>query len=134
MSSLLDPRAVRDWCRQKFLSKENVLKTKETVEENEEEGKYVDALVIKEVFQSVGDGKSLIASAITGKGVNTDAMAAFSEMAENIWKIKAEGAVVGNGVDLSMLLLKYDSKKTDEFYKGASNNGGLEMSIQEVLS
>lgn len=132
--SFLDSRAIRDWCKQKFLSKDNVLKTKETVEANEKEGKSVDALVIKEVFQSVGDGKSLIASAITDKGVDTDARAAFSEMAENIGKIKSEGAAVGNGVDLSTLLLKYNSKKADEFYKGASNNGVVEISIQEVLS
>lgn len=132
--SFLDSRAIRDWCKQKFLSKDNVLKTKETVEANEKEGKSVDALVIKEVFQSVGDGKSLIASAITDKGVATDARAAFSEMAENIGKIKSEGAAVGNGADLSTLLLKYNSKKADEFYKGASNNGVVEISIQEVLS
>lgn len=131
--SFLDSRAIRDWCKQKFLSKDNVLKTKETVEANEKEGKSVDALVIKEVFQSVGDGKSLIASAITDKGVATDARAAFSEMAENIGKIKSEGAAVGNGADLSTLLLKYNSKKADEFYKGASNNGVVEISIQEVL-
>lgn len=86
--SLLDGRAVRDWCKQTFQFKGDMLKTVETVKENTEEGKSVDALVIKEVFQSVSDGKELLASAITGKGVSTDAGATFSIMAENVGKIQ----------------------------------------------
>lgn len=89
--SLLDSRAIRDWVKQKFLSVDNVLKTKETVEANTEEGKSVDALVVKEVFQSVSDGKSLVASAITDKGVQTDATATFQEMATNIGLISGGG-------------------------------------------
>lgn len=129
--ALLDPRAMRDWCRQKFLSKDNVLKTKETVEANEAEGKSVDALVIKEVFQSVSDGKSLIASAITDKGVQTDATATFSEMAGNISTIQSGGGSSGM-VNLSIFQLQYNSKKADGFYKGAVNNGSADITVQEV--
>lgn len=47
---------------------------------------------VNECFQSVSDGKALIASAITGKKVPTDATATFEEMASNISKI-----VLGSG-------------------------------------
>lgn len=46
---------------------------------------------LNEVFTSVSNGKSLIASAITDKGVITDAEATFEEMAENIGKIAGGG-------------------------------------------
>ncbi len=39
---------------------------------------------VKEVFQSVSSGKEIIASAITDKGVETDAQATFTTMAQNI--------------------------------------------------
>ena len=39
-------------------------------------------------FQSASSGKSLIAAAITGKGVSTEANASFQTMAENINAIK----------------------------------------------
>jgi len=42
---------------------------------------------LEEVFQSVSNGKSLIASAITDKGVTTDADTTFEAMAENISNI-----------------------------------------------
>lgn len=93
--SFLDPKAMRDWCIQRFQSKDDILKTKEGVEENTEEGKCVDALVVKEVFQSVSNGKHLIASAITGKGVQTDAGDTFETMAGNIGEIVAGGGGSG---------------------------------------
>lgn len=68
-----------------------VLTSKEDVQENVEAGKLVDALVVKEVFQSVSEGKSVIASAITDKGVQTDAEATFTVMAENIGQISSGG-------------------------------------------
>lgn len=39
---------------------------------------------VEECFQSVSDGKALLASAITDKRVNTDATATFAQMAANI--------------------------------------------------
>lgn len=43
---------------------------------------------LDDCFQSVSDGKELVASAITGKGVTTDATATFEQMATNISSIK----------------------------------------------
>lgn len=75
-----------------------VLATKEEVQGNVESGKLVDALVIKEVFQSVSDGKGAIASAITDKGVQTDAEDTFAVMAENIGQISTgDGTGSGGG-------------------------------------
>ena len=65
-----------------------VLDSIESVHNNTTSGKLVDGLVIKEVFQSVSNGKELIASAITDKGVQTDANVTFSKMAENIGLIE----------------------------------------------
>lgn len=42
---------------------------------------------LNEVFQSVSSGKSVIASAITDKGIETDAEATFETMANNIKNI-----------------------------------------------
>ena len=47
---------------------------------------------LNEVFQSVSDGKSLIASAITDKGIATDATATFDTMAGNIRAIESGGS------------------------------------------
>ena len=47
---------------------------------------------IDEVFQSVSDGKELIADAITDKGVTTSASDTFSTMATNIENIPSGGA------------------------------------------
>lgn len=94
--AFLDSRAIRDWCRKEFVSNDDVLKTKEAVTANAEEGKIADALVIKEVFQSVSDGKGLVASAITDKGILTDATAAFEVMADNIRQIESGGSGGGN--------------------------------------
>lgn len=69
----------------------DVLNTVEEVNENTDPGKLVDALAIKEVFQSVSDGKEKIASAITDKGIETDATATFETMAQNIGQIKGDG-------------------------------------------
>lgn len=46
---------------------------------------------INEVFQNVSNGKRLIASAITDKGVNTSDTATFQEMATNIGNISSTG-------------------------------------------
>lgn len=43
---------------------------------------------IDELFQSVSNGKSLIAEAITDKGVSTSSSASFATMASNIGKIE----------------------------------------------
>jgi len=50
---------------------------------------------LNEVFQSVSNGKDLIASAITDKGVETDADATFETMANNISLISGAGSLNG---------------------------------------
>lgn len=69
----------------------DVLESAQEVIENTEPGKLVDSNVIKEVFQSVSEGKEKIASAITDKGVETDATDTFSTMAQNISDIQTGG-------------------------------------------
>ena len=48
---------------------------------------YIDTKY-NELFQSVSNGKKLVASAITGKGITTDATATFATMATNINNIR----------------------------------------------
>ena len=48
---------------------------------------YIDTKY-NELFQSVSNGKTLVASAITDKGISTDATATFSTMATNISNIR----------------------------------------------
>lgn len=50
--------------------------------------KVPEANAVKSCFQSVSNGKALVASAITDKGVNTDATATFEVMANNIKSIQ----------------------------------------------
>lgn len=69
----------------------DILKSIESINENTIEGKVADALVVKEVFQSVSNGKQLVASAITDKGVETEATDTFAVMAENIKSIPSNG-------------------------------------------
>ena len=57
----------------------------------DENGETVETR-LNEVFQSVSNGKSLIASAITDKGITTEADATFQTMADNIGKISVSGS------------------------------------------
>ena len=73
------------------VSQTDILKSIESVNENTIEGKVADALVIKQVFQSVSNGKQLVASTITDKGIKTEATDTFATMAENIKSIPSNG-------------------------------------------
>lgn len=84
-------KAVQTWGNATFMKKHEILGTLDEVVENEEPNKLVDSNVVKEVFQSVSDGKELIASAITDKGVKTDATDTFATMAQNISDIPTVG-------------------------------------------
>ena len=66
--------------------------------ENPVQNKIITAK-LNEVFQSVSNGKSLIASAITDKGIATAADATFQVMATNIGKISS-----GSGQSISNVL------------------------------
>ena len=56
---------------------------------------------LNEVFQSVSDGKSKIAAAITDKGINTAADATFNTMANNISKIEAGSSIQKDNTKIS---------------------------------
>ena len=56
---------------------------------------------INEVFQSVSNGKKLVANAITGKGVNTLATDTFQTMATNIGKISAGVSIEGKIITIN---------------------------------
>ncbi|HBI61936.1 MAG TPA: hypothetical protein DDY31_12125, partial [Lachnospiraceae bacterium] len=84
-----------------------ILSTAGDVQDNKDSGKLVDALVIKQVFQFVSEGKKTIALAITDKGVDTSATDSFAQMAEKIKSIQGghgmgEGAVAKKIVNISM--------------------------------
>lgn len=60
---------------------------------------------VDELFTSVSNGKSLIAGAITDKGVSTSADATFQQMAENIGKIdSASGFYIAKGESIQNLI------------------------------
>lgn len=71
--------------------KYTILDSLAAILENEEPRQLVDALIIKQIFQFVSDGKALLASAITDKGIETDAADSFAQMAENIRLIQGGG-------------------------------------------
>lgn len=72
---------------------------------------------IDDCFQSVSDGKALVASAITDKGVSTEQDAAFATMAENIAQIKTQGTMQAKTASLST---SAQTIKPDTGYDGLS--------------
>ena len=62
-------------------------------------GSYATTAQLNEVKTSVSNGKSLIASAITDKGVSTASSATFQTMANNIRSINSIAAINLNSVD-----------------------------------
>lgn len=66
---------------------------------------YVDSKY-NDLFQSVSDGKTLVASAITDKGVDTQPTATFQEMAENILAIQGSGGGGGGSTPIPPNSLK----------------------------
>lgn len=77
-----------------------ILATMEEVETNTESGKLVDALIIKKVFQSVSDGKKIIALAITDKGIDTSADDTFVQMGKNIRMIQNSDCEGGETISI----------------------------------
>lgn len=65
---------------------------------------------IEEVFQSVSNGKKLLASAITDKGIPTSNEDSFETIANNIRKISNGPSVV----TILVNVLKYDNSNCDE--------------------
>ena len=88
-------------------------------------------LAVNECFQSVSNGKTLIASAITDKRVATDATATFAQMAENISKI-----VLGSGNATKKDVLSGKTFTNDdgiEYTGSMTNNAGSEKSATGSL-
>ena len=82
---------------------------------------------VNECFQSVSDGKALIASAITDKRIATDATATFEEMANNIGQIVLGS---GNAVVADVLSGKTFTNDDGVEYTGTMpNRGALTPSI-----
>lgn len=74
-----------------------------------------------QLFQSVSNGKSLIASAITGKGVSTASDATFQQMATNINSIQVERDP-SNWNFATCTIIKFTSR---DFGRGFSLPNGL---------
>lgn len=85
---------------------------------------------INELFTSVSNGKKLIASAITDKGVETDANDKFATMAENIGKIESGGGCISVPIDLNQYAdtYTYISEVVGSMYRylKLSSNGSTE--------
>lgn len=81
---------------------------------------------LSEVFQSVSNGKSLIAAAITDKGVETAADDTFQTMATNIGNIQTGG---GSGITSPIILQVYYN---DTFSRNASHDARWYFNIPGV--
>ena len=89
-------------------------------------------LAVNECFQSVSNGKALIASAIADKKVATDATATFAQMAENISKIVLGS---GNATVADVLSGKTFTNDDGVEYAGTmTNNGAVSKSITPSTS
>ena len=87
---------------------------------------------IESCFQSVSDGKVLIASAITDKNIPTDATATFAQMAENIASLK-----LGSGTaQKSHVLSPYTFTNADgvEYTGEMTDNGAVSKTITPSTS
>ena len=74
---------------------------------------------VDSLFQSVSNGKALVADAITDKGVSTSATATFETMATNIRNIIARFAQLSNQASASQIL----SGRSAYNYAGTRING-----------
>ena len=74
---------------------------------------------IDSCFQSVSDGKTLIANAITGKGVTTSSSASFATMADNINNISGTCHLNYSGDPVSLFL--HESTGTKTWSLGSTN-------------
>lgn len=85
---------------------------------------------VEECFQSVSDGKALLASAITDKRVNTDATATFAQMAANI-----DAITLGSGnAQKSHVLAPYTFSNDDgvEYTGTMVDNAGKTVTASAV--
>ena len=106
-------------------------------------GETVEAK-LNEVFQSVSNGKSLVASAITGKGITTAADATFKTMADNIYSLQTD---IFSGLTANNLTIKdyivsinsgssfFEPSKSDIFRPGEKTwEIGIKVYIKKLTS
>lgn len=87
---------------------------------------------IESCFQSVSDGKVLIASAITDKNIPTDATATFAQMAENIASLK-----LGSGTAQKAHVLSpytFTNAEGVEYMGEMTDNGAVSKTITPSTS
>ena len=108
-----------------------------------ENGETVEAK-LNEVFQSVSNGKSLVASAITDKGVTTAADATFKTMADNIYSIQTDifSGLTANNLTIQDYIVSINSgssffepSKSDIFRPGEKTwEIGIKVYIEKLTS
>ena len=106
-------------------------------------GETVEAK-LNEVFQSVSNGKSLVASAITGKGITTAADATFKTMADNIYSIQTDifSGLTANNLTIQDYIVSINSgssffepSKSDIFRPGEKTwEIGIKVYIEKLTS
>lgn len=79
---------------------------------------------IDELFQSVSEGKSLIAAAVTDKGVETAATDSFATMAGNIGQISS-----GGGNEAEIVSVQFSANNDETFYYTGSNGSGEQVHL-----
>lgn len=113
----------KEWCDSLKGDKYTILDSLGAILENEEPKNLVDALIIKQVFQSVSDGKALLASAITDKGIETDAADSFAQMAENIRLIQGGG---DNPPESVFIISNQPSEKNGALWIGTEDGESIQ--------
>lgn len=109
----------------------------------DENGETVETR-LNEVFQSVSNGKSLIASAITDKGITTAADATFQIMADNIYSIQTDifSGLIANNLTIQDYIVSingsssfFEPSKSDIFRPGEKTwEIGIKVYITNLTS
>lgn len=89
---------------------------------------------VNECFQSVSDGKRKIASAITDKGINTEADAGFQQMADNIKGLVTMSSNPSVLFDTSSWTAPYDCVAVMSFSVGFKGNDDYKQKAAVTLS
>ena len=100
---------------------------------------------VESLKSSVSEGKSLIASAITDKGVSTSNRATFQTMASNISKIATGGLlerIISYDISSRYVEISYNSKRTFSTSEtrgfilnhGSPSNGFADLNIFDLIN